>query len=427
MPRKKPAPLKVEQIAIGKVHAYAKNARLHPDEQVALIASSIAEFGFVNPVLIDAKGVLIAGHGRVLAAKTLGLAEVPAIRLGHLTPAQAKAYRLADNQIPLGSSWDAALLKAELFDLSGAGFDVALTGFDLADFADAPAADPDEVPEPPKNPVTKRGDVWLCGEHRIMCGDSTSAEDVAKLLAGAEPNLMVTDPPYGVEYDPTWRVDTNRFARGKESHGKVANDDRADWREAWALFPGDVAYGWCASMKNDAVIASLEAAKFERRSHIIWVKQHFTFSRGAYHWQHEPCWYAVRTGGTAKWVGGRKQTTVWEIKNPNPMGGSRDDGQTGHGTQKPVECMARPMRNNSKRDEAVYDPFLGSGTSVIAAEMERRVCLGMDMDPTYTDVAVMRWQAFTKKAATLEGDGRTFEEVSAERLKGGRPARRGKS
>jgi DNA modification methylase len=233
-------------------------------------------------------------------------------------------------------------------------------------------------------------------------------------LGGATPLLMVADPPYGVSFDPAW------FGKAglapKVSLGRVKADDRVDWREAYALVPGDVAYCWHADRHASATQASLEAAEFEIRSQVIWAKQHFAITRGHYHWQHEPCWYAVRKGKTAHWHGGRKQTTVWNVANRSAFGGEQDDASTHHSTQKPVEVMRRPIENHTLKGEAVYDPFLGSGTTMIAAEQTERVCLGIDIDPNYVDVAVRRWQDFAGAEATLEGDGRTFAEVAAERL-----------
>lgn len=266
--------------------------------------------------------------------------------------------------------------------------------------------DPDDAPEPPVNPVTHLGDVWVLGKHRIICGDSTKADDVAKLLGDVEPHLMVTDPPYGVEYEAEWRG-----ARGLQksgAYGKVKNDDRADWREAWALFPGDVAYVWHADLRANSVMDSLEAAGFKVRAQIIWDKKRLVIGRGDYHFQHEPCWYAVKTGKTGHWAGDRKQTTVWAIDKPMKS-------ETGHSTQKPVECMQRPIENNSSPGQAIYEPFSGSGTTIIAAEMTGRHCYAIELNPAYVDVAVQRWQAFTGKEATLEGDGRTFKAMLDER------------
>jgi DNA modification methylase len=412
--------LRVETMPVAALAPYAANARLHPTEQVAQLAASIAEFGFNVPVLVDDAGVLIAGHGRVLAAKALGLQEVPAIRLGHLTEAQARAYRLADNQLALTSTWDESLLAAELRALRTEEFDLGLIGFDgaaldrlLGDGApETPTTaggDPDApAPEPPAAPVSRRGDLWLLGPHRLLCGDSTSAADVAQLLDGARPHLMVTDPPYGVNYDPEWRNEAGVSATMRT--GKVANDDRADWRASWALFPGDVAYVWHAGVHARTVIESLEAAGFAVRSQIVWAKSRFVLGRGDYHWQHEPCLYAVRKGATGHWQGARDQATLWAISN-----GGDEDAATVHGTQKPVECMRRPIINNSAIGDAIYEPFSGSGSTIIAAETAGRVCSAMELDPRYVDVAVLRWQALTGKPAVLAGEDRTFDDIAAAR------------
>jgi DNA modification methylase len=414
--------LRVESIPIDRVLPYAANARTHPDEQVAQIAASIAEFGFNVPVLLDDAGVLIAGHGRVLAARRLGLNAVPAIRLGHLTEAQARAYRIADNQIALNSGWDETLLAEELRALQAEDVALGLLGFDQETLdrllddtsleeneATAEAAD-QPAPAPPAVPVTRPGDLWVLGRHRLLCGDATSAADVSRLLGGARPHLMVTDPPYGVNYDPAWRNEAGVSVTMRT--GKVVNDDRADWREAWALFPGDVAYVWHAGVHARTVIESLEAAGFVIRSQIIWAKSHFALGRGNYHWQHEPCFYAVRKGATGHWQGARDQTTLWQIA----MVGSEDDAETVHGTQKPLECMRRPILNNSAPGEAVYDPFLGSGTTLIAAELTRRICFGIDIDPRYCDVVVERWQRLTGSTAILDGDGRCFADLKDQRV-----------
>lgn len=271
--------------------------------------------------------------------------------------------------------------------------------------------DPDDVPPEPATPISRSGDIWLLGDHRITCGDSTSAEVVAALLDGAKPHLMVTDPPYGVEYDPDWRnrADwSNGKPYGARAVGLVKNDDRADWREAWALFPGDVAYVWHAGIHAATVSDSLVAANFGIRSQIIWAKQQFAIGRGDYHWQHEPCWYAVRKGGTGHWSGDRKQTTLWEIDKPNKS-------ETGHGTQKPVECMKRPIENNSEPGDAIYEPFSGSGTTIIAAEITGRRCYAVEINPAYVDVAIRRWQEFTGREATLASSGATFNEVAEQR------------
>ena len=378
---------------------FANNARTHSDEQIAAIMASIKEFGWTNPILIDGENGIVAGHGRLTAATRLGIEEVPTLELDGLTDAQRRAYIIADNRLAeSGTGWDTDLLALELGDLQLAGFDIALTGFDAADLADFAGGtdgltDPDEVPEVPDDPITKPGDLYLLGSHRLLCGDATSADDTGRLFAGAKPHLMVTDPPYGVEYDPAWRTKALKDG-AKRAEGDVANDDAADWREAWALFPGDVAYVWHAGNKAQIAAEALEVVGFEIRTQIIWAKNRHVIGRGHYHGQHEPCWYAVKKGKTGHWRGDRKQSTIWDI--------THQKSETGHSTQKPVEAMRRPIVNNSRAGEAVYDPFLGSGTTMIAAEMEGRHCYGLEISPAYCDVIVKRWEDFTGQKAELE-------------------------
>jgi DNA modification methylase len=404
-PPYKPAPL-------ASLTPYARNARTHTDVQVAQIAASIREFGFTNPILVDGEQGVIAGHGRLLAARQLGMTEVPTIELAHLTPAQKRAYVLADNKLALNAGWDADMLRIELGDLQTEGFDLGLTGFDADEIASflidhtGGLTDPDQIPDVPANPVSQSGDVWLLGRHRLVCGDSTDADVVQSALAGVSPHLMVTDPPYGVSYDPAWR---NRAGLGATKRlGTVENDHRADWREAWSLFPGEVAYVWHGALHAPTVAESLTACGFEIRAQIIWAKERLVMGRGHYHWQHEPAWYAVR--GTGHWSGDRKQTTLWQIASRG------QDAETTHGTQKPVECMKRPIENNSSPGQAVYEPFSGSGTTIIAAEMAGRACHAVELSPAYVDVAVLRWQAFTGEQAVLGSGGSSFIAVSASRL-----------
>ena len=410
--------MKIETMPTGQLVPYARNARTHSDDQVAQIAASIAEFGFTNPILIGEDGVIIAGHGRLMAAQQLGLAEVPVIRLAHLTEIQRRALVIADNRIAENAGWDEGLLAAELSALQELSFDLDLIGFSDEDLAgllgeitgEMPGGaveGEDDIPEPPAQPVSRPGDLWILGHHRLLCGNSTLATDVERVLDGVTPLLMVTDPPYGVEYDPAWRNQTGASATRRT--GKVLNDDRADWREAWALFPGDVAYVWHGALHATTVADSLIACGFNVRSQIIWAKDRLILSRGDYHWQHEPCWYAVRKTGKGHWAGDRKQTTLWHISHRD------QDAETVHGTQKPVECMRRPILNNSSPGQAIYEPFMGSGTTLIAAETTGRTCLGIELNPAYVDVAVERWQNLTGGAAVLEGDGRSFAEIAGER------------
>jgi DNA modification methylase len=409
------ADLAVSYRPIAELIPYARNARTHSDEQVAEIAASIREFGWTNPILVDGANGIVAGHGRVLAAKALGIDPVPCIELAGLSEAQRRAYIIADNKLALNAGWDDALLRVELADLRDMAFDLSLIGFGEAEQAaildkTEGLTDPDDTLAPPEHPISEPGDLWLLGRYRLLSGDSTVATDVERVLGGVEPHLMVTDPPYGVEYDANWRNERVR-EDGSPSDGraigKVVNDDNADWREAWALFPGDVAYVWHADLRARAVVESLEAAGFEMRAQIIWAKGRFAIGRGHYHFQHEPCWYAVRKNGTAHWAGDRAQTTLWEI--------SHSKSETGHSTQKPAACMRRPIENNSSPGQAVYEPFSGSGTTIIAAEMTGRCCHAIEISPAYVDVAVKRWQNFTGAPATLDGDGRSFDEVASAR------------
>jgi len=395
--------------AISGLIPFARNSRTHSDAQIAQIAASIREFGWTNPLLIDEAGGIIAGHGRLLAARKLGLVDVPCIVLDGLTDAQKRALVIADNKLALNAGWDAELLSSEIAGLGEDGFDLSLLGFNedelaalLVDKTEG-LTDPDDIPDAPAEPVTALGDVWLLGKHRIVCGDSTDADCVAACLNGVAPHLMVTDPPYGVEYDASWRNKVSASNGVGAATGKVLNDDKADWREAWALFPGDVAYVWHADKFSPVVAESLEINGFAMRNLVVWAKSSLVMSRGDYHSQHEPCWYAVRKNGTGHWAGDRKQTTLWQIDKPRKS-------ETGHSTQKPVECMKRPIENNSSPGQAVYEPFSGSGTTIIAGEMTGRSIHAIELSPAYVDVAVIRWQEFTGLQAKHE-DGRLFDDM----------------
>jgi ParB-like nuclease family protein len=313
-------PLVIRYMRVDELIPYVRNPRKHSEKQIAGLAAWIKRVGFRVPVLIDAKNEIIAGHGRLLAAKRLGMVEVPVIDCSDLSPEDVRAFRVADNRLAELSDWDDDLLAGELAALeAGAAKLVGFTDKEVEKLlAGALAAasgggeaspgltDADAAPDVPARPVSIAGDVWLCGRHRVICGDATNAEHVGALLAGAKPHLMVTDPPYGVEYDPAWRttpeVEASRqtaFTPGRTvATGAVHNDGQADWRGAWSLFPGDVAYVWHASLFSPEAIGGLEAAGFERRSEIIWRKPHFALSRGHYHWQHE------HSGLPAPWSSG---------------------------------------------------------------------------------------------------------------------------
>lgn len=433
--------LKIEHLPTSELKPYENNPRVHTERQIQKLMQSVKEYGIVLPVLIDSGNVIIAGHAVVQACQQLGIEEIPCVRASHLTEAQTHAYILADNRLAEDSSWDKAILKTEMLKLrDDYGLKLEDTGFETReilrlrmDIADEPK-DEDATPEESPSVVSREGDLWLLGDHRLICGSSTDTETVERLLAGSKPHLMITDPPYGVDYDPEWR---NRIKGGHSQRtGKVLNDDEADRRKAWQLFTGDVAYVWHASLHIREVADSLEACGFVLRNLLIWVKPNFALSRGDYHWQHEPCWYAVREDDSdcpeitgycegsescayavrknqkSHWQGSRSESTVWQI-------GFKEDTQTTHGTQKPVECMRRPMLNNSEPNDIIYEPFSGSGTTIIAAESCRRRCYAIELNPEYVDMAIRRWEEYTGQQAVLDGDGHTFAEVSAIRSEAG--------
>jgi len=405
--------IQVEQLPIDGLIPYARNSRTHSDGQVAQIAASIREFGFTNPVLVDADGGIIAGHGRVLAARKLKRETVPCIRLAHLTPAQRKAYVIADNKLALNAGWDAEMLRLELGELKGDGFDLELLGFTgdelqalLAEEGTEGLTDPDEAPAAPVEPVTVLGDVWLCGKHRVMCGDSTSIESLEALTGGGV-DMWLTDPPYNVAYE------------GKTKDAlKIKNDSMADsafrqfLRDAYTaadavMKAGAVFYIWHADLEGYNFRGAAMDAGWTVRQCLIWKKQALVMGRQDYHWKHEPCLYGWKEGAGHLWAADRKQTTILEFDRPSRNGE--------HPTMKPVALFEYQMLNNTKGGDKVLDSFGGSGTTMIAAEKNGRHACLMELDPRYCDVIVKRWQAFTGQTATLEGDGRTFDAVAAER------------
>ena len=376
--------LKIKVIPLADLTPYPRNPRHITPAAVNAVAESLQQFGFQQPIVIDPKRVIVAGHTRCLAALQLGWTHAPTVQIA---AKHAKAYRLADNRSGEFSTWNLDLLGSELEALPS-GLLEALPALDFDAIVQQPVegqTDPDDIPEAP-TPRTKLGDVWTLGDHRLMCGDATNPACVHSLLNSATPALMVTDPPYGVSYDAAWRVgSTLPNTRQGTASGKVANDECHNWLGAYRLHPGNVAYVWMASQNLGAAQQDLLKANFEARALLIWNKSSITPGRGHYQWKHEPCWYAVRKGERAEWLGDRSQPTVWDIPKPHKS-------ETGHSTQKPVECMQRPIRNH-KGD--VYDPFLGSGTTIIAAEREKRRCYAMEIAPEYVDIAVARWEAFT--------------------------------
>ena len=406
--------LTFETWPIDRCIGYARNPRKN-DHAVDKVASAIREFGFRVPIVAKSDGTVVDGHLRLKAAAKLGLTEVPVILADDLTDAQIKAFRLSVNKVSEFAEWDIGLLKLEFEDLEADGFDLTLTGFDLGEIAaltlDATEGltDPDAVPDAPAVPVTVLGDVWLLGRHRLMCGDSTSIDAVERLMDGQKPNTMVTDPPYGVELDQSWRDKAlGGKALGKGNAHLVDNDDCADWTDVWSLFDGNVAYVWHASSFTDVVMDSLRNAGLEPSQQIIWNKSVMVMGRSDYHFKHEPCWYAIRKGQNHNWKGDRKQTTIWDAAPPNHiMGGSKEE-KTNHPTQKPAILYEKAYLNHTNPGEYVYEPFGGSGTSVVVCEKIGRQSLTMELDPRYCDVIIQRWQNFTGQTATLEATGQPF-------------------
>ncbi len=374
---------------------YINNARKHSDEQITMIAASMKEFGFVNPILIDEEKGIIAGHGRLQAAKKLGMDTVPTIKLEHLSKAQKAALVLADNRIAeVGTEWDLELLSLELGSLDELDFNLDLTGFDDSWIIDDTEGltDDDEVPEIPEEPVSVLGDLWILGNHRLLCGDSTSIDAVEKLMDGQKPNTMVTDPPYGVNLDQSWRdVALGVKALGPGNPNIVDNDDRSDWTDVWSLFEGNVAYVWHANKYTDIVMKSLRDAGLEPSQQIIWNK-------------------SVRKNQNHNWKGDRKQTTIWDAAPPNHIMGGSNEEKTNHPTQKPALLYEIAYINHTNPGEYVYEPFGGSGTSIVVGEKISRRSLTMELDERYCDVIVNRWQDYTGKQAVHE-DGRLFDEV----------------
>jgi DNA modification methylase len=433
-----PIAQRIEHWSIDKLVLYARNPRKN-DAAVDRMCSSIREFGFKIPVLARSDGEVVDGHLRLKAARKLGTwpggdtTGIPVILCDEWTPAQVKAFRLMVNRSVTWAAWDEELLALELQELKESDFDLDLTGFDPGEIDGLLALEDDEranaAPPVPENPVSRLGDLWVCGKHRVLCGDATNAEVVARLLGERKPRLMVTDPPYGIELDSEWRdrAGLNGCGPAEASYMKkrtaghtettISGDTRADWSEAFALVPSlDVVYVWHASKFTREVLDGLLRIGFLHHQQIIWDKGRTVLTRTHYWFQHEPCWYVRKKN--APWLGkAGENSTVWASPSPKfIMGGSGED-KFDHPTQKPVDLMRRPILNHLRRGELVYDPFLGSGTTLAAAELNERVCYGLELDPKYVDVIVQRWQQLAGKKATLDGDGRVFDDITVGRRK----------
>jgi DNA modification methylase len=409
--------MQIENWPVSRLIPYGRNPRKN-DQAVERMMASIQEFTFKVPMLVRSNGEVVDGHLRLKAAQKLGMEAVPVILCDEWSETEVKAFRLMVNRSANWAEWDMDLVALEMEDLKALHYNIQLTGFDPVEIDGLlfghPVAEPDDViAEPPAVAITRPGDLWQLGPHRVLCSDAISAEAVAVLCGSAQPALMITDPPYGVEYDPGWR---ERAGLGRpRQRGTIPNDDQVDWSPAYRLFSGNVAYVWHAGVHAAEVAAGLEAAGLCIRAQIVWAKQHFALSRGDYHWQHEPCWYCVRAGQRSNWCGDRTQSTLWQVPNLNPIGGANQEPATGHGAQKPIELMRRPILNHTARGDIIYDPFLGSGTTLMAAELTERICYGLEIEPRYVDVILSRWQKHTGKLPVLQPDQRTFDQVAAER------------
>ena len=433
-----PAALQIQFWSIDKFIFYVRNPRKN-EAAVDRMCSSIREFGFKVPVLARGDGTVSDGHLRLKAARKLeswpggDTTSIPVILCDEWTDAQVKAFRLLVNRSATWAAWDEELLALELQELNEADFDLSLTGFDpkeLDDLLIAPAEDEraNATPPLPDDPVSRLGDLWICGPHRVLCGDATSAEAVAKLLGDCKPLLLVTDPPYGIELDSEWRdrAGLNSCGPAEASYMKhrtaghtettISGDTRADWSEAFELVPSlQIAYVWHASKFTREVLDGLLRIGFLHHQQIILDKGRTVLTRTLYWFQHEPCWFVRKKN--APWYGkAGENSTIWISPSPKFIMGGSDETKFDHPTQKPVELMRRPILNHVKRGEMVYDPFLGSGTTLAAAELTERACLGIELDPKYVDVVVLRWQTLAGKKATLDVDGRRFEQMRADRV-----------
>lgn len=405
--------INIEYLDAKDITPYARNSRTHSDEQVAQVAASIKEFGWTNPILIDEDNVIIAGHGRLMAAQRLGFDSVPTIRLENLSDAQKRAYVIADNKLALNAGWDSEMLAVEINDLIEQGFDLDLTGFDgdeidalLADankVADGLTAD-DDVPDVPEIPISTKGDVWVLGRHRVICGDATVITDVEKLMGGALADMLLTDPPYNVDYTgktkDALKIQNDKMTDDGFRQFLVDSFSTADT----VMKKGAVFYIWHADSEGYNFRGACHDIDWEVRQCLIWDKDTMVMGRQDYHWKHEPCLYGWKKGASHLWSSDRKQTTILKFDRPK-----RNDV---HPTMKPVDLMEYQITNNTKGADIVLDLFGGSGSTLIAAEKSGRNAYVNELDEKYVDVIVRRWQDFTGQEAVHEDSGRTFNEMS---------------
>ena len=421
--------IQVETWPIERLIPYARNPRRN-DPAVERMCASLREFGFKIPCLVRGDGEVVDGHLRLKAARKLGMAEIPVTVCDDWTPAQVKAFRLLVNRSATWADWDEELLALEMQELQGLNFNVDLSGFEVAEIEELlalPATEDEDLAPPlPAVPTSRPRDLWLLGEHRLLCGDATSPEAVERLLNGRPPLVLITDPPYGIELDAEWRdraglngrepAETSYLQRTPgHRNTSISSDTRAEWSEAFALVPSlQVGYVWHASRFTREVLDGLLRIGFEHHQQIIWNKGRAVLTRTHYWFQHEPCWYVRKKN--VPWYGKPGgNSTVWESPSPKFIIGGSEEDKFDHPTQKPLELMRRPILNHTRRGEWVYDPFLGSGTTLMAAETAARRCCGLELDPKYVDVIVERWQRTTGREALLDGAGQSFGAVKLQR------------
>ena len=389
-------PLTSLLIKTAAINIDPQNAREHGEQNLEVIKNSLTKFGQRIPLVVQKTGMICrAGNGRLLAMRDLGWDECAAVVVPD-DDINAVAFAIADNRSAELATWNGPVLQAFLDNLKANDFDVEQIGYsnkDLAKLLDVyvkPEEKDDLIPEV-KTHVVQLGDLWELGEHRMLCGDSTKKENYAKLLGTEAPAIMVTDPPYGVQYDTAWYAGMHG-GRANIRRDNIQNDDRASWYEAYQYFQGNVYYIWMGPSNFLTLFLDLQKLKIDHRTLITWAKPGSIISRGHYHHQTEFCIYAVRHGKSADWIGDRQQNDLWQINQ-------RAEVVTIHPTQKPLECMARPIRNHGKVGDLVYDPFLGSGTTLIAAEKMKRKCYGIELDPEFCDVIIKRWEVYTGQTA----------------------------
>jgi site-specific DNA-methyltransferase (adenine-specific) len=400
-------------VAVEDLVPYALNSRTHSDEQVAQLAASIREFGFTNPILIDEANNLIAGHGRVLAARKAKMENIPAVVVTGLDDRRRRALVIADNKLALNAGWDEEALRVELEDLAGdfgelMGFsEDELVELLKSDEGTEGLTDEDAVPDAPEQPVTVEGDVWALGRHRLMCGDSTSVDHLERLCEGQLVDMWLTDPPYNVAYEggTKEKLTIQNDSMSNDSFRQFLRDS---YTAADAVMKkGATFYIWHADLEGYNFRGAASDIGWQIRQCLIWKKSSLVMGRQDYHWMHEPCLYGWKDGAAHLWAADRKQTTILEFNKPLRNGE--------HPTMKPVELFEYQMLNNTKGSDLVLDSFAGSGTTAIACEKHGRMARLMELDPKYCDVIIKRWQEFTGEQATLESDGRKFVDVEGER------------